>query len=105
MTSRFGRSCVALNATAPSFGAAACRRAHESCVFTPAAAAARGGGGGAGGRGLRAAACTGQIHASRLDGFFPGDLKDAGQQEQLVKDVRGILDSERALSFHLCGLS
>ena len=33
-----------------------------------------------------------QIRASRLDGFFPGDLKDAHDQEQLTEDVRGIVD-------------
>ena len=33
------------------------------------------------------------IVATCLDGFFPGDLKDSGEQEKLVADVRRIVDA------------
>ena len=84
-------ACFAVDGSAEE-GEAACMAVSPSCVFVHGRPAS-------GGSPAVPGRCEGKIAASRVDSYFPGDLKDAQVQESLVADVRRVVDESTLDAF------
>ena len=80
-------ACFAVDTTGPT-AEHDCHAAGSICAFTPLIPADA-----KDGTAVVPASCEGLIQASRLDSFFPGDIKIASEQAALVEEVRAIVDN------------